>query len=207
MKDRNVQYPNRYQLVKVEGTDDIYDLTPAPGTIVEEGTIINKSALLKDETAELFGLGNDAVPDDVFRKALIPPGIIFWFAAIEAPDGFLICDGSLISRSDYDRLFSAIGTTFGSGDGSTTFALPDLRAKFIRGAGTNSPYSANFGQTQAATGIAAGLSTLVSPTLVSSSDGSMGTLKLGGDSAYSSYSFTYQAVRPFNIALTPIIKY
>lgn len=66
MTDRNVQYPNRYQLVKVPGTDDIYDLTPAPGTITAEGTMINKSTLLQDATAALYGLGADAVPDDVF---------------------------------------------------------------------------------------------------------------------------------------------
>lgn len=47
------------------GTDDIYDLTPAPGTISEEGTLINKSTLLQDATAALYGLGSDAVPDDV----------------------------------------------------------------------------------------------------------------------------------------------
>lgn len=67
MYDRNVEYPNRYQLVKVEGTDDIYDLVPAPGTVNNEGTLINKNSLLKDATAALFGLGADAVPDDVSR--------------------------------------------------------------------------------------------------------------------------------------------
>lgn len=64
MTDRNVQFPNRYKLTKVAGTDDIYDLTPAPGTITEEGTMINKLTLLQDDTAALYGLGTDAVPDD-----------------------------------------------------------------------------------------------------------------------------------------------
>lgn len=64
MIDRNVQYPQRYQLVKVEGTDDIYDLIPAPGEVSAKGTLINKATLLKDATAALFGLGTDAVPDD-----------------------------------------------------------------------------------------------------------------------------------------------
>lgn len=68
MDDRSVQYPQRYQLKKVDGTDDIYDLIPAPGEITEEGTLINKSALLKDETAALFkDLPEDPVPDDVFK--------------------------------------------------------------------------------------------------------------------------------------------
>lgn len=65
MQDRNVEFPNRYRMVKVEGTDDIFDLIPAPGEISNEGTFINKATLLKDATAALFGLGADAVPDDV----------------------------------------------------------------------------------------------------------------------------------------------
>lgn len=55
-------------MVKVEGTDDIFDLVPAPGEIRNEGTFINKATLLKDATADLFGFGADAVPDDVFSK-------------------------------------------------------------------------------------------------------------------------------------------
>lgn len=71
MTDRNVQFPNRYQLTKVPGTDDIYDLTPAPGTITEEGTMINKASLLTDETAQAYGFPAeqlaDVVPDDVLK--------------------------------------------------------------------------------------------------------------------------------------------
>lgn len=66
MEDRNVQFPQRYQLKKVEGTEDIFDLIPAPGEISSEGTLINKATLWKDATAALFGLGVDSVPDDGF---------------------------------------------------------------------------------------------------------------------------------------------
>ena len=65
MQDRNVQFPQRYKLQKVVGTDDIYDLIPTPGEISSEGTFLNKANLLKDVTASLFGLGSEAVPDDV----------------------------------------------------------------------------------------------------------------------------------------------
>ena len=47
-----------------------------------------------------------------------------------APAGYLICDGSAISRADYAKLFAIIGTTYGTGNGSTTFNLPDLRQRF-----------------------------------------------------------------------------
>lgn len=61
------------------------------------------------------------------------PGEVKFFAMSTAPNGWLKADGSLISRTTYANLFAAIGTTFGAGDGSTTFAIPDLRAEFLRG--------------------------------------------------------------------------
>lgn len=66
MLDRSVQFPQRYQLKKVEGTEDIFDFIPAPGEVSAEGTLINKATLWKDATAALFGLGVDSVPDDGF---------------------------------------------------------------------------------------------------------------------------------------------
>jgi microcystin-dependent protein len=61
------------------------------------------------------------------------PGEVCYFARSAAPTGFLKSNGALVSRATYAALFTAIGTTFGVGDGSTTFALPDLRGEFIRG--------------------------------------------------------------------------
>lgn len=58
-----------------------------------------------------------------------PPGCVMAYCATDAPDGWLLCDGSLISRTTYAVLFAAIGTHFGAGDGSTTFGLPDLRGR------------------------------------------------------------------------------
>ena len=56
MTDRNVQYPSRYKLTLVEGTSDVYELTPAPGEVSAEGTILNKANLLSDNTAQALGL-------------------------------------------------------------------------------------------------------------------------------------------------------
>ena len=63
----------------------------------------------------------------------VPAGSIQYFAGSSAPDGYLKANGALISRTTYADLFTAIGTTFGVGDGSTTFAVPDLRGEFPRG--------------------------------------------------------------------------
>lgn len=62
-----------------------------------------------------------------------PVGTIISVASSTAPTGYLKANGALISRTAYVDLFESIGTTFGEGDGSTTFALPDLRGEFIRG--------------------------------------------------------------------------
>lgn len=63
-------------------------------------------------------------------------GSIIQYAGSTTPNGFLVCDGSAVSRSDYAALFEVIGTTFGSGDGSTTFNLPDLVGRVPIGAST-----------------------------------------------------------------------
>lgn len=62
-----------------------------------------------------------------------PAGAVLSFAMNTAPTGWLECDGAAIARTTYATLFAAIGTTFGEGDGSTTFNIPDLRGVFVRG--------------------------------------------------------------------------
>jgi phage-related tail fiber protein len=69
---------------------------------------------------------------DLIQNQLVPPGAILYFARNTAPVGYLICNGSIVSRTTYSSLFSAIGTTFGAGNGTTTFGVPDLRGEFIR---------------------------------------------------------------------------
>lgn len=69
---------------------------------------------------------------DILNK-LIPAGSIIAVTTSQAPVGYLKANGSAISRTAYSRLFSAIGTTYGAGDGVNTFALPDLRGVFLRG--------------------------------------------------------------------------
>lgn len=54
-------------------------------------------------------------------------GTVLPFAGEAAPNGWLLCYGQAISRTTYSTLFGIIGTTYGTGDGSTTFNLPDLR--------------------------------------------------------------------------------
>lgn len=61
------------------------------------------------------------------------PGIVIPFAGTVSPEGYLLCDGSAVSRSTYALLYAVIGDTYGAGDGSTTFNLPDLRGMVVLG--------------------------------------------------------------------------
>lgn len=65
--------------------------------------------------------------------ALLPAGTVVYLARSTAPAGYLKANGAAVSRTTYAALYSAIGTTFGPGDGSTTFNVPDLRGEFLRG--------------------------------------------------------------------------
>ena len=75
-----------------------------------------------------------AVSFSLLSSTILPVGTIITSARATAPDGFLMCNGAAISRTAYADLFSAIGTAYGAGDGSSSFNIPDLRGEFIRGA-------------------------------------------------------------------------
>ena len=66
-------------------------------------------------------------------SGMVPSGAVLYFAGQTAPAGWLKANGAAVSRTAYAALFAAIGTTYGAGDGSTTFNLPDLRGEFMRG--------------------------------------------------------------------------
>ena len=71
--------------------------------------------------------------DSAAVSVLMPTATILPYAASAAPTGYLLCDGAAISRTTYSDLFAVIGLTYGVGDGSTTFNIPDLRGRVIAG--------------------------------------------------------------------------
>ena len=73
---------------------------------------------------------------DLTISSGVPTGAVQAFAMVTVPDGWLACDGSTVSRTDYANLFAAIGTAFGEGDSSTTFTLPNLQDNFVLGLGS-----------------------------------------------------------------------
>ena len=102
---------------------------------------------------------------------VIPAGTIMSYGGASAPTGYLLCDSSAISRTTYARLFAVISTTFGVGDGSTTFNLPDLRDKVPLGKGTN---NATLGTTTGSAGASSVLAS-ASKTGVTTATNSTGT--------------------------------
>lgn len=66
-------------------------------------------------------------------QSIIPPGVTLPYSGTSIPSGWLLCDGSAVSRTVYSALYAAFGTTYGSGDAATTFNLPDLRGRTIIG--------------------------------------------------------------------------
>jgi microcystin-dependent protein len=89
--------------------------------------------------------GTDAAPNWKPMTAVpnaVPAGAVMPFAGTAAPTGYLFCDGSAVLRSTYAILFTAIGTTWGVGDGTTTFNLPDYRGRMLTGVGTHGDVNA-----------------------------------------------------------------
>ena len=84
----------------------------------------------------------NGIPDNLIVNDSVPIGAIQAYGGASAPTGWLICDGSAVSRTTYSELFAAIGTTYGAGDGSTTFNLPDFRGRTAIGADPNNQSTA-----------------------------------------------------------------
>ena len=154
-----------------------------------------------------------------------PAGSIIMFGGATAPDDWLICDGSAVSRTTQATLFDAIGTAFGTGDGSTTFNLPDMRGQFPRGVNTTSTGNdpdRTLGTTQADATSSNGLSlsdpghnhSISGKTTSSTSNGMVGGGASGSSTTFTTqsrttgitFSSTDTETRPTNVALNFIIR-
>jgi microcystin-dependent protein len=118
-------------------------------TIASPNSNTSRTLTLPDADGALLTTTGDG--SALTGVASTPASTVIYVAQNTAPTGYLKANGAAISRTTYADLFAAIGTTFGSGDGSTTFNVPDLRGEFIRawddGRGVDSGRS--FGSTQA----------------------------------------------------------
>jgi microcystin-dependent protein len=111
----------RLQTVHVSGNDT------TARTLIEK--LVAGSGISLTEQTD----GGDETLEIALTGGLIPTGLVSPFAGSAAPTGWLLCDGSAVSRETYAALFAAIGTSYGTGDGSTSFNLPDLRGRVAAG--------------------------------------------------------------------------
>lgn len=147
----------------------VIDNTPAVSTVTEIARSITSAGVLTQATvgdpvgfdweaqvatqlddqdsriSSLEATVNAAVPLTAGSTNLA--GMIQLTAAAAAPAGWLICDGSAVSRTTYSKLFTALGTTYGAGNGSTTFNLPNLKGRIPAGLDTSQAEFATRGQT------------------------------------------------------------
>lgn len=157
---------------------------------------------------------------------IISPAGMIIMAPLSSLSGYLLCNGQAVSRTTYSKLFTAIGTNFGTGDGSTTFNVPDYRGCFLRGLGGDSSLDMYTKQPMAAPNITGSLknnkndfdsasgalsltgegSILYFSANGSSRWGNYGTVGLSAANSNSVYGAANE-IRPVNFAINFFIKY
>ena len=132
--------------IKFDGSADGIIKLPETikATIIGKSTSTDKWAIARKLTLkDGNGYTNNSIVVDGSKDIEItvplgfatPVGTVMMIAGSSIPSGFLLCNGAAISRTTYAKLFAAIGTMYGAGDGATTFNLPDMRDRFAEGAG------------------------------------------------------------------------
>jgi microcystin-dependent protein len=175
------------------------------------GTLTGDLTLVGAPTTNNMAATKKYVDDEIASipaaTGLTPAGTVIWTARTTAPTGYLKANGLAVSRSTYATLFSAIGTSYGAGDGSTTFNLPDLRGEFIRGwdDGRGIDSGRAFGSAQA--------QAIQSHSHTYTATGASGNAVTGGPSPINDGAQTLSTgteggteTRPRNIALLACIK-
>lgn len=196
------------------------DLTAFARTILDDANAgavrATIGAAASGANTDITSLGGLTTPLSVAQggtgstTGAVLPGSVLMYAANAAPAGWLECNGAAVSRTTFAALFAAVGTTFGVGDGSTTFNVPEMRGEFARGwdNGRGIDTGRAFGSAQA--GAVEAHTHSISPP---SSDGTTGqgntATGIGGSEVVTPYntgSTGGTETRPRNIALMFIIK-
>lgn len=191
-------------------------------TVDVTGNIKFSAALMPNNSAGTDGQvltssGSNASPT---WTTIVPTSAIFYLATASVPTGYLECNGQAVNRVTYANLFAAIGTTYGAGDGVTTFNIPDLRGVFIRtwdhGKGIDSGRNIGTNQLDALqniTGNFQGAGNFANGAFADSNNVSSWLQYGAGYNDISNYNFdasrvarTANETRPRNIALMAVIK-
>jgi microcystin-dependent protein len=210
-------------------------IPPAKAIEDPQRSIVNVIEAAGLTPADDITLLEQAIAALIANQVVVQPefvGQVAYFSSSTAPSGWFKANGAAVSRTTYADLFSAIGTAFGAGDGSTTFQLPDLRGEFLRALddGRGLDAGRTFGSTQKGTLVGGDWDGVGSQTLgaVSTTNPHVGRTHVGADDIdpadYPNMSLSvgvnpvavqnptsntnqFGSTRPRNIALLACIKY
>ena len=149
-------------------------------SVLDTDTALTANSDLKVATQRAVKAYVDTGGSASFINSLIPTGIFLPYGGTTPPTNWLLCDGSARSRATFATLFAVIGTSYGVGDGATTFNIPDMRARMPIGAGAGT-FTLNFTSTD----VVVATDTITVPTNTSLYDGTLirltttGTLPTG----------------------------
>lgn len=148
LTDSDIDYPTTKAVnTGLNGKENVLGYTPEDEANKSTDTDLGTSDTLYPTQNAVKEYVDNAISG---AGAVIAGSVIAWPGS-SIPSGYLNCDGSAISRTTYADLFDKIGTTWGAGDGSTTFNIPDLRSATLRGVGTPTLYRSNTAITLAQT--------------------------------------------------------
>jgi len=154
--------------ITIEGDDEM-DPRQEIGSVLRAGVALSvtNAAITTSKLADsavtaqkLSASGGSTLPNGISGQSLlsngdgtfswanaIPPGVMMPFAGSSPPTGYLLCNGAAVSRTTYGDLFSVIGTTYGVGDGSTTFNVPNTKGKVLVGYNSSESEFNSLGET------------------------------------------------------------
>ncbi len=165
---------------------------PAGGSIVYLGNEATITELSNQELTQEVQELKQLVAELKSKSSDVPVGTVISYTTSTAPSGYLKCEGQAVSRTEYKALFEKIGTTYGAGDGSTTFNVPDLRGEFIRGTGTNS-------HTKQGSGANVGVHQDGTNNIFIRTDGSTAYIGQAADGVYEPVNYDYISARDKNL--------
>jgi microcystin-dependent protein len=197
----NINNALREMMAQLKTKMDALDTSVSSGSLSASLTALGALTNTANQIPYMTGSDAWSTKDITY---LVPISCVLPFARNSAPTGFLECDGSAVSRTTYSALFAIISTVFGTGDGSTTFNVPDLRGEFIRGwdHGRGVDSGRAFGSAQSSQNLAH------THTISGGGGGSQIEAGDGGTgSTFSTSSSGGTEARPRSIALLYAIKY
>lgn len=127
--------PGMTALITADGSQILDSINYISGSLNVGGAVAATSLTSQQGALPLTSGGTGATNVNDAYANLTPSGVIHLFAGASPPNGWLLCNGSAVSRTIFASLFATIGSTYGGGDGATTFNIPDLRGRTVFGAG------------------------------------------------------------------------